>query len=52
MRLEQLLPATYQDVVVGFGDVRLVQNRFVVHGRGAPGQGYGGTTRWLLRTYG
>jgi hypothetical protein len=50
--LEQLLPAAYKDVVVKPGDVCLVQNRLVVHGRGSPGQGHGGSSRWLLRTYG
>ncbi|MCB4824505.1 TauD/TfdA family dioxygenase [Roseicella aerolata] len=51
-RLEEALPGLYEDVVIGPGDVCLVRNRLVVHGRGAPGEGCGGATRWLLRTYG
>jgi hypothetical protein len=42
----------YVDVPIGPGDVCLIHNRQVIHGRGAPGAGVGGTTRWLLRTYG
>ncbi|MDJ0388701.1 TauD/TfdA family dioxygenase [Roseomonas sp. E05] len=46
------LPGLYTDVVVGAGDICLVHNRQVIHGRAAPGPGVGGHTRWLLRTYG
>jgi L-asparagine oxygenase len=51
-RFKDLLPESYKNVVIGPGDICLVQNRLVVHGRGAPGEGFGGDTRWLLRTYG
>lgn len=34
------------------GDIVLVNNRIALHGRANVGSEYGGTTRWLLRTYG
>jgi alpha-ketoglutarate-dependent taurine dioxygenase len=46
------LPELYTGVVVGPGDICLIHNRQVIHGRAAPGPGVGGATRWLLRTYG
>jgi L-asparagine oxygenase len=46
------LPGLYTDVVVGPGDICLIHNRQVIHGRAAPGPGAGGSSRWLLRTYG
>nr|WP_268894135.1 TauD/TfdA family dioxygenase [Pseudoroseomonas coralli] len=42
----------YTNVVVGPGDICMIHNRQVIHGRAAPGPGVGGVTRWLLRTYG
>lgn len=46
------LPDLYADVPIQPGDICLVNNRTVIHGRGAPGNASGGQTRWLLRTYG
>lgn len=34
------------------GDILLVNNRLSLHGRAEVGEGVGGQTRWLLRTYG
>lgn len=42
--------ATY--VVVDAGDLLVVSNRLCLHGRGVVGEGVGGDSRWLLRTYG
>ena len=39
-------------VVVKPSDVLIVSNRSALHGRGEVGEGVGGQTRWLLRTYG
>lgn len=52
LRFTGVLPGLYAGVVIGPGDVCLIHNRQVIHGRQAPGPGFGGTTRWLLRTYG
>lgn len=51
-KLVEALPGLSEDVMIGPGDVCLVHNRQVIHGRREPGSGFGGTTRWLLRTYG
>lgn len=51
-RFVDVLPEIYEDVVIGPGDVCLVHNRQVIHGRSATGPGVRGATRWLLRTYG
>lgn len=51
-KFTEALPDLYAGVAVGPGDVCLIHNRQVIHGRAAPGPGFGGTTRWLLRTYG
>nr|WP_256476224.1 TauD/TfdA family dioxygenase [Siccirubricoccus soli] len=51
-RFKEALPDLYAEVAIGPGDICLIHNRQVIHGRGAPGSGVGGTTRWLLRTYG
>jgi len=48
----QALPDLYTGITIGSGDICLIHNRQVIHGREAPGPGVGGTTRWLLRTYG
>lgn len=51
-RLAEVLPGLYQDVSLQPGQVCLVHNRLVIHGRGSPEAEVGGLTRWLLRTYG
>lgn len=51
-RFKEALADLYVDVPIGPGDICLIHNRQVIHGRGSPGSGIGGTTRWLLRTYG
>lgn len=51
-RLRAVLPGLYKDVSLQPGQVCLVHNRLVIHGRGLPGTDIGGTSRWLLRTYG
>ena len=43
--------AVAKSVVVGPGDVLLVNNRTSLHGRGVVGEEVGGNARWLLRTY-
>ncbi|WP_338665991.1 TauD/TfdA family dioxygenase [Pararoseomonas sp. SCSIO 73927] len=51
-RFKEALADLYVEVPIGPGDVCLIHNRQVIHGRAATGPGVGGTTRWLLRTYG
>ena len=51
-RLAEFLPDLYENMALKPGDVCLVHNRLVIHGRGAPGCDVGGRSRWLLRTYG
>src|SRR5690606_1184769 len=39
-------------VVIEPGDVLVISNRLCLHGRAEVGDEIGGTSRWLLRTYG
>lgn len=39
------------DLTLNPGDVVLINNRRMLHGRGRVSEGYGGETRWLLRSY-
>ena len=50
--LEDACNKTAISVVVQPGDVLIVNNRLSLHGRGQVGEGAGGQSRWLLRTYG
>ena len=34
------------------GDIAIVNNRIALHGRTKVGEGHGGESRWMLRTYG
>lgn len=44
--------AVADPVVVGAGDVLLINNRRALHGRAQVGKEVGGNARWLLRSYG
>ncbi|HGX3309058.1 TPA: taurine catabolism dioxygenase TauD [Pseudomonas aeruginosa] len=50
--LEEECPKCAQPVSLEPGDIVLVNNRIGLHGRDQVGDESGGTTRWLLRTYG
>lgn len=50
--LEVACGAVATDVVIRPGDVCIVNNRLSLHGRAKVGEGAGGESRWLLRTYG
>ena len=41
-----------ESIVLTPGDLLLVNNRKALHGRLPVGEGIGGNTRWLLRSYG
>lgn len=51
-RFEQACLSCSTAVVISPGDVLIVNNRLGLHGRGVVGGEAGGTSRWLLRTYG
>lgn len=51
-RFEQTCLLCAQQVVLQPGDVLLVNNRKALHGRAPVGDATGGTTRWLVRSYG
>lgn len=51
-KIQSTLPNIYMPLPLQPGDICILNNRTVVHGRGAPGNAFGGSTRWLLRTYG
>lgn len=51
-RFEQACLSCSTAVVIAPGDVLIVNNRLGLHGRGVVGGEAGGTSRWLLRTYG
>ncbi len=51
-RFEQACQASLTSVVISPGDILIVNNRVGLHGRGVVGGEAGGTSRWLLRTYG
>lgn len=48
---EQATNDTMADLTLNPGDVVLINNRRMLHGRGRVSEGYGGETRWLLRSY-
>jgi hypothetical protein len=50
-RLEAACNETAVPVVIDPGDIVFVNNRLALHGRGEVGDGFGGQSRWLLRTY-
>lgn len=50
-RLEAACNEAAVPVVINPGDIVLVNNRLALHGRGEVGDGVGGQSRWLLRTY-
>lgn len=50
--LEAACNRAARPMVVEPGDILLVNNRVVLHGRGEVGGDAGGESRWLLRTYG
>lgn len=39
-------------VALAPGDIAIVNNRIALHGRTKVGEGHGGLSRWMLRTYG
>lgn len=51
-RFEQACQACSTSVTISPGDILIVNNRVGLHGRGLVGGEAGGTSRWLLRTYG
>ncbi|WP_227747829.1 Fe(II)-2OG oxygenase family protein [Pseudomonas syringae] len=51
-RFEQACLQCTTSVVISPGDLLVVNNRIGLHGRGMVGGEAGGTSRWLLRTYG
>ncbi|AFC85854.1 Taurine catabolism dioxygenase TauD, TfdA family [Frateuria aurantia DSM 6220] len=51
-RFEQACLTCSTAVVIAPGDILIVNNRLGLHGRGVVGGEAGGTSRWLLRTYG
>lgn len=51
-RFEQACLKCADSVVVAPGDVVIINNRIGLHGRSEVGGEPGGTSRWLLRTYG
>lgn len=51
-RFEQTCLHCAQQVTLQPGDVLLVNNRKALHGRAPVGDAIGGTTRWLVRSYG
>lgn len=52
MRFEQACRECSTSVIISPGDILIVNNRVGLHGRGLVGGEAGGTSRWLLRTYG
>lgn len=51
-RFEQACLDCTTSVIIAPGDILIVNNRVGLHGRGVVGGEPGGTSRWLLRTYG
>jgi L-asparagine oxygenase len=46
--LQEAIASSYEKIVLGPGDVAVINNRTAIHGRGEVGR----THRWLIRTYG
>lgn len=48
---KQALPKVYEDVCLEPGDVLILNNRTVIHGRNSVGQEWSKDARWLIRSY-
>lgn len=51
LKFQQMVAEYAQPVVLGPGDILLLNNRTLIHGRGEVGGEWGPSARWLMRMY-